>query len=214
MDIIWSCVSVLLVCTYKCVHPNIPSFEEKRAGWHKIPRLGLPYCPERPMLRVSLRRLKVMMVILVAPEVGVAMSALEYTTARNAIPEDAQDVGLTHGFYASMGGFALKIRKPESDAKPGKSALGQNIDSSDAADQDVNESRPSPTEGTRLPSGSSSRHGEISATDRGRSHNDSGSSDPEKVSLSQGSLTIVEEEQDLRKLSLERAGQYTKASPV
>jgi len=113
INIVWSCVSVLLVCTYKCVHLNISSFEENRAGWHK--RYGIPYWPEWPLLRKQLRKLKWMTIILIAPELGVAIASKQYFKARNdlqnidGVPGDVME--LTHAFYANMGGFAIAIRQ-------------------------------------------------------------------------------------------------------
>lgn len=41
VNIVWSCLSILLVCTYKCVRFNIPAFEEKEAGWLHIKGQGV-----------------------------------------------------------------------------------------------------------------------------------------------------------------------------
>jgi hypothetical protein len=113
INIVWSCVSVLLVCTYKCVHLNISSFEENRAGWHKC--YGIPYWPEWPLLRKQLRKLKWMAIILIAPELGVAIASRQYFKACNDLQNAGgvvRDVmGLTHAFYANMGGFAIAIRQ-------------------------------------------------------------------------------------------------------
>src|SRR5438034_7065736 len=77
MDIIWSCVSILLVCSYKCLHFNISSFEEKQARWHETKRFRIPYWPEGPLIRKQLRKLKWMAIILVAPEIGVGVAVKE-----------------------------------------------------------------------------------------------------------------------------------------
>lgn len=104
---------MLLVCTYKCVHLNISSFEENRAGWHKC--YGISYWPEWPLLRKQLRKLKWMAIILIVPELGVGIASKQYFKARNDLQNIdgvARDVmELTHAFYANMGGFAIAIRQ-------------------------------------------------------------------------------------------------------
>src|SRR5436305_9701213 len=83
INIVWSCVSVLLVCTYNCAHLNISSFEENRAGWHKW--YGIPYWPEWPLLRKQLRKRKWMAIILIAPEFGIALASKQYFKARKKL---------------------------------------------------------------------------------------------------------------------------------
>lgn len=116
MNIVWSCVSVLLVCTYKCVHLNISSFEENQAGWHKAKfcRLEIPYWPEDPLIWKGVRKIKWLAIILVAPELGVAIAFDQFIAARKELkrakydfPEEEQILTLTHAFYATMGGFAV-----------------------------------------------------------------------------------------------------------
>jgi hypothetical protein len=114
MQIIWSCVSVLIVCSYKCVHLNISSFEENRAGWHKI--RGIPYWPEWPLMRKSLRKIKWMAIILLAPEIGVVLAFDQYLDARRKLrwlQNVSPSLGLTitHGFYDDMHGFAFDANR-------------------------------------------------------------------------------------------------------
>src|SRR6266536_2675425 len=109
MDIMWSRVSVLLVCTYKCVHLNISNFEENEAGWCRL--CGISYWPEWPLLRKHLRKLKWMAIILITPELGVALAFDEYLKAKAAVraarlesQSSDQVLTLTHDLYANMGG--------------------------------------------------------------------------------------------------------------
>jgi hypothetical protein len=114
LDIIWSCVSVLLICSYKCVHLNIPSFEEKAAGWHKV--FGVPYWPELPLLRKLFRPFQMMAFVLIAPECGVIFAFLERQNAKAAVQSakaklthlPREYLTMTHGFYANMAGFAAE----------------------------------------------------------------------------------------------------------
>ena len=109
-SIIWSCVTVLLVCTYKCVHLNLPSLEENEAGWHRV--LGVPLWPEWPMLRKNLRQVKWMAVILIVPELGVSLAYKEYKMARSDAKRSfrGQKMTLAHGFFALMGGFVAEYQ--------------------------------------------------------------------------------------------------------
>ncbi|KAI6385404.1 hypothetical protein MCOR24_011472 [Pyricularia oryzae] len=85
INILWSCLSVLLICSYKCLHLNIAAADELEAGWHKV--FGIPYWPERPKLRCLLRKFKWMVVIILAPEIGVGMAATQYFEARQDVAE-------------------------------------------------------------------------------------------------------------------------------
>jgi hypothetical protein len=129
----------LLVCTYKCVHLNISSFEENQAGWHKV--FGIPYWPEWPLLRKNLRKIMWMAFILIAPELGVAIAFDEYlkakaavSSARLALGKGADEVlTLTHGFYANMGGFA-GVFAPAAL----RSDAGENLSGASAGEQQKN----------------------------------------------------------------------------
>jgi hypothetical protein len=116
MDIVWSCVSVLLVCTYKCVHLNISSFEENEAGWHKTKLYGfeVSYWPRWPLVRKSLRKMKWMFIVLIAPEFGVGIAVFQFIEARKELraakedfPEEVENLTITHAFYSIMGGYAM-----------------------------------------------------------------------------------------------------------
>jgi hypothetical protein len=76
-------VSILLVCTYKCLHFNIPSFEEKGAGWYTLELKGwsIYYWPKWLLVRRYLRKLGWMLGIAFAPELGVALAVTEYFQA-------------------------------------------------------------------------------------------------------------------------------------
>ncbi|KAF5373529.1 hypothetical protein D9757_010500 [Collybiopsis confluens] len=85
-DIVWSCVSVLIACTWVSVHPNVPGPDEG-ALWHKI---GL------------------MLVMIIAPELLVLWAARQWFAARKlASRYRLEGWTKTHAFYALMGGFAL-----------------------------------------------------------------------------------------------------------
>jgi len=87
-DILWSCFSIFLVCTWRCLHVNVPSVEETKAGflwWH-----CLPYGLSRPLLRKWGRKALWMVGVILAPELGVATATHDYLSARWAIVEGAR----------------------------------------------------------------------------------------------------------------------------
>ncbi|KAI9439388.1 hypothetical protein F5148DRAFT_862447 [Russula earlei] len=86
-DIIWSCAVTILLCTWVSVHPNIPSPDER---WP----------------RVTLRRVGLMLAALFVPEVMIGW-ALRQRQAAVDLAERHKGEGwtITHGFFATMGGF-------------------------------------------------------------------------------------------------------------
>jgi hypothetical protein len=102
-DILWSCFTIFLVCSWKCVHLHIPSVEESEAEWR------LP-CPSLPLWKRWFRKVKWMCIITLAPEIGVGMAVEQFMTARK-MNKKFQDLHFTmaHGFYALMGGFVIAV---------------------------------------------------------------------------------------------------------
>ncbi|KAL3470351.1 hypothetical protein BJX99DRAFT_251265 [Aspergillus californicus] len=108
-NILWSCFAVFLVCTWKCMHLNLPSSEESQAQWHKA--YGwLPYWPTRLYWRVIFRQIKWMCIMAIAPEFGVAMAFVDCWYARELKRAvSSPRFTLTHAFYARMGGFVIAV---------------------------------------------------------------------------------------------------------
>jgi len=123
-DIIWSCLSVFLVCSWKCVHLNVPTPEESRGGWHSFRLFGserwqVPCFPKAPLRRKWARKIKWMAIICVAPEVGVALAVQQWLVAREWLKRHdmkAPEYTIAHAFYANMGGIVLRTvwEPPES----------------------------------------------------------------------------------------------------
>ncbi|KAL5593844.1 hypothetical protein FOBRF1_012946 [Fusarium oxysporum] len=90
-SIIWSCLSIFIVCSWKCVHLNIPTHEEIQGEWHTmqicrcIP--DIPIWPKAPLRRKWSRKIIWMTVIALAPEFGVALAAKQYMDARRELKE-------------------------------------------------------------------------------------------------------------------------------
>jgi hypothetical protein len=83
-DILWSCFSILLVCTWKCIHFNVSSDEERDAGWHKFLWETVPYWPQRLLWRRWFKRVGFIIMIILAPEIGVAIAMDQYLFARES----------------------------------------------------------------------------------------------------------------------------------
>jgi hypothetical protein len=107
-DILWSCFTVFLVCSWKCVHLHIPTVEEGEAGWQMLG--GWLPCPSSLLLRRWCRKVKWMCIIALAPEMGVAMATDQFVKAREMNKKfQTLNFTLTHSFYALMGGFVIAV---------------------------------------------------------------------------------------------------------
>jgi hypothetical protein len=77
-DIIWSCLTIIIVCTYKVIHLNLPAEEEVSACWWQW-----------PFWRMSLRKLKWMAIMAVSPEVVLSVSIRDWLWARQSVQKFA-----------------------------------------------------------------------------------------------------------------------------
>ncbi|KAJ7510846.1 hypothetical protein B0H11DRAFT_1845545 [Mycena galericulata] len=83
-DIVWGCLATIFACTWVSVHPNVPP-------------------PDQNWLALLGRRLKMMLIAIIAPELMVGFAARQWFAARALSKEF--DFSRTHGFFISMGGF-------------------------------------------------------------------------------------------------------------
>ncbi|KAK7024606.1 hypothetical protein VNI00_016167 [Paramarasmius palmivorus] len=100
--ILWSCLSVIFICTWVAIHPNIPLVEKFDHGndrwtgdrWH-------------PAVAVY-QNVELMVVALLAPEFMILWAMRQREKAKK-IGEQFKDYGwgMSHGFFMVMGGFAL-----------------------------------------------------------------------------------------------------------
>ncbi|KAG6915430.1 hypothetical protein DXG01_011491 [Tephrocybe rancida] len=84
--IVWSCLTTIFACAWIAIHPNIPQHGE------------------RPIVR----RLKIFVTAIMAPELIVLWSLQQWFASRR-LARDLKDYGWTqtHGFFAIMGGFQI-----------------------------------------------------------------------------------------------------------
>ncbi|KAK1752040.1 hypothetical protein QBC47DRAFT_389503 [Echria macrotheca] len=137
-DIILSCLSIFLVCSWKCVHLNPPTGEEARGEWHKVSiglakggrwRWEVPIFPKLPLLRKWCRRLMWMGIISVAPELGVAVSVKEWKEARSDLKwmsRSGVHCTMPHAFLFNMGGVIIREvtkRNGVAELEPKRSAV-------------------------------------------------------------------------------------------
>ncbi|KAJ6573063.1 hypothetical protein DFH09DRAFT_916258 [Mycena vulgaris] len=90
-DIVWGCLATIFACTWVSVHPNVPPPDQ---GW----------------LALLWRRLRMMLMAVIAPEVMVGFAVRQIFVARKFSKEF--DLSFTHGFFFSMGGFVSQIGHP------------------------------------------------------------------------------------------------------
>ncbi|KAJ7079014.1 hypothetical protein C8R44DRAFT_895789 [Mycena epipterygia] len=90
-DIVWGCLTTIFACTWVSVHPNVPP-------------------PDHGWLALLWRRLKLMLIAVVAPELIVGFAARQFWAAR--IFSKEFNVSITHGFFISMGGFVSQNGHP------------------------------------------------------------------------------------------------------
>ncbi|KAJ7620321.1 hypothetical protein FB45DRAFT_839551 [Roridomyces roridus] len=84
LSVIWGCLATIFACTWVSVHPNVPA-------------------PNQSALTLFLRRLKLMLIALIAPEIVVGFAARQFLAAQKL----SKEFGLskTHAFFFTMGGF-------------------------------------------------------------------------------------------------------------
>ncbi|KAJ7890432.1 hypothetical protein B0H13DRAFT_2340952 [Mycena leptocephala] len=84
-DIIWGCLTTIFACTWVSVHPNVPAPNHRGIFW---------------------RRLRLMLLAVIAPQLMVGFAIRQFIVARRYSREF--HLSLTHGFFISMGGFVSR----------------------------------------------------------------------------------------------------------
>ncbi|KAJ7466993.1 hypothetical protein FB451DRAFT_403168 [Mycena latifolia] len=86
-DIVWGCLTTIFACTWVSVHPNVPP-------------------PNLSQVLLLRRRLRMMFVAIIAPELMVGFAARQLCAARLFSIEFG--VSIKHGFLISMGGVVSR----------------------------------------------------------------------------------------------------------
>ncbi|KAF7349993.1 hypothetical protein MVEN_01300800 [Mycena venus] len=109
-DIVWGCLATIFACTWVSVHPNVPP-------------------PDQSGLALFWRRLKMMLVGIIAPEIMVGFAARQFLGARMLSKSALADsncsdsyqsheifpeygFSMIHGFFFCMGGFISSTGYP------------------------------------------------------------------------------------------------------
>ncbi|KAF7369967.1 hypothetical protein MSAN_00626500 [Mycena sanguinolenta] len=90
-SILWGCLATIFACTWVSVHPNVPP-------------------PDQSWLQLCWRRLKMMLIAIIAPEIMVAFAARQRLGAHRL----SKKFGFStmHGMFFSMGGFVTSDEHP------------------------------------------------------------------------------------------------------
>ncbi|KAJ7729912.1 hypothetical protein B0H16DRAFT_1893702 [Mycena metata] len=95
-DIVWGCLATIFACTWVALHQNVP---DPNLGWFSL----------------LMRKLRMMLVTIIAPEFVVGFAARQFASARNISKKFK--VSKTHGFFCNMGGFVSEEGHPVSSLK-------------------------------------------------------------------------------------------------
>ncbi|KAJ7729903.1 hypothetical protein B0H16DRAFT_1697031 [Mycena metata] len=95
-DIVWGCLATIFACTWVALHQNVPD-------------------PDLGHFALLMRKLRMMLVTIIAPEVIVGFAARQFVSARWISKEF--NVSKTHGFFCNMGGFVSEEGYPVSKMK-------------------------------------------------------------------------------------------------
>ncbi|KAG1766124.1 hypothetical protein EV702DRAFT_797333 [Suillus placidus] len=88
-NIVWSCCLTIFACTWTAIHPNIPGINESKFA-------------------KMIRRILLMVLAMMAPELMITWATRQFFSARKTAKE-VTGWGMTHGFFAWMGGFMLYV---------------------------------------------------------------------------------------------------------
>jgi hypothetical protein len=129
LDIVWTCFSILLLCTWSVQHLNIqPQVKPRTIGQYV-----------RWTVFLVKRKAKWMLLTLVAPEILIGLALSELVAARYGQDtmqefacEDGVEWTLEHSHFADMGGFVIRFsddsgaRDSTGDAKSNTAKAMQN----------------------------------------------------------------------------------------
>ncbi|KAJ7746519.1 hypothetical protein B0H14DRAFT_2541828 [Mycena olivaceomarginata] len=85
-DIVWGCLATIFACTWVSVHPNVPPPDQSRPALFR-------------------RRLRMMLIGIIAPEIMVGFAARQFFGAWKLSRNPKYKFSMTHGYFFCMGGF-------------------------------------------------------------------------------------------------------------
>ncbi|KAJ7899737.1 hypothetical protein B0H13DRAFT_2336891 [Mycena leptocephala] len=93
-DVIWSCLAAIFAWSWVAVHPNVPAPNKRTFFW---------------------RRLRMMLVGVLAPQLIVSFAARQFFAARWYAR--SYNISTTHGYFICMGGFVSRAGHPVTTAE-------------------------------------------------------------------------------------------------
>ncbi|KAF7367595.1 hypothetical protein MSAN_00822800 [Mycena sanguinolenta] len=90
-DMVWGCLATIFACTWVSVHPNVPP-------------------PDQNSFRILWRRLKMMLIAIIAPEITVGFAARQFFASWRLSKQFK--FSRTHAFFFCMGGFVSSAGYP------------------------------------------------------------------------------------------------------
>jgi hypothetical protein len=116
LDIVWSCLNILLLCTWSILHLNVP-IEIQGAPKGHLASIKVD-------IYLAWRKVKWMAFVLFAPEMLLGVSLADLLSAltseidmKEFAAEDGVPWSLAHGFLANMGGFSIHFEELSSSTQ-------------------------------------------------------------------------------------------------
>lgn len=111
MDIIFSCFSVLLICTWAIQHLSVPPHKHhSEHSWNRRFVRNLQYSAFLDDLRFNFTKLKWMGLSVLAPEYILSKALSEFLAAHDSRRQfGREEWTTTHGYFANMRGFILRF---------------------------------------------------------------------------------------------------------
>ncbi|KAJ7751613.1 hypothetical protein B0H16DRAFT_1419388 [Mycena metata] len=115
-DIVWGCLATIFACTWVALHQNVP---DRNRSW----------------LSLLLRKLMMMLVTIIAPEMVVALACRQLISALRISKKF--NISRTHGFFCTMGGFVAQEGYPIARLKqlPAYISAIRNVEEEDITDR-------------------------------------------------------------------------------
>ncbi|KAI0132460.1 hypothetical protein BJ170DRAFT_592415 [Xylariales sp. AK1849] len=126
LNIVWSCLSILILCSWSILHLNVPGQFKPQTSRQRLARKAW----------LLFRKIKWMLLTLVAPELMLGNAVLSFRSARLNTPlferfaaQDGVPWSRAHTLLADMGGFAVMFEQDDgAEEEGGKERLRRDED--------------------------------------------------------------------------------------